>query len=449
MPAAEPEPAWVFGPPPAWQPAAAYRPGRAPGPEPAPEPAGLGGSPGPVAGVTRADSETRPGTDPSSTISALLDWLADDRPPPLAEMPADPAGAAKPPDPAAPAELAKPAEAADLATPPDLAEPADLADPAKLAESPDLAEPPYPAEPAKPADPAKLAKPPDLAKLSDLAKPPDLAKPADLADPAKLAEPPDLAEPAEPPYPAYLAELAEPARPPDPGEPAHLAEPAGPPGPAEPVDPDGLPARLVTLGLPAGLAGLARDQDRYSAVLQAVSTLPPPPAPPARPGDVLVLVGEPVPATVMAGQLAELMRLDPARTLIATPNTAPVPGARRVLSVLEADRKARRMHIGDLPHLVVVDAPVAGHDPVWTGAMVEALRPTAVWAVVDATRKPADLARYLQSLGTVDALAVHATGFSGDPATVLRLGVPVAWLDGRPANAGTWAALLCDRLAGG
>jgi hypothetical protein len=429
MPAAEPAPAWVFEPPPAWQPAAAYRPG----PDPAAEPAG---GPGPAAGVTRADSEDWSGTDPSSTISALLDWLADRRPP-AAEVPADPA------DPANLAGLAEPANLADLADPANPANPANLAD---------LANPANPANPAglaDPAHPANLADPANLAGLADPAHPANLADPANLAglaDPANPANPVGLADPAHPANLAGLANAAEPANLADLAEPANLADPAEL---AEPAGPGDLPARLVTLGLPAGLAGLALDPDRYSAVLQAVSTLPPPPAPPARPGDVLVLVGEPVPAAAVAGQLAELMRLDPARTLIATPNTAPVPGVRRVQSLLEADRKARRMHIGDLPHLVVVDAPVAGHDPVWTAAMVEALRPTAVWAVVDATRKPADLARYLQALGTVDALAVHATGFSGDPATVLRLGVPVAWLDGRPAKAGTWAALLCDRLAGG
>jgi hypothetical protein len=211
----------------------------------------------------------------------------------------------------------------------------------------------------------------------------------------------------------------------------------------------GLPAGLAALGVPAELAALARDPDRYSAVLRAMRALPPAPAPPGRPGDVLVLLGEPVAATAAAAQLAGLMRLDPAGTLIATPNLTGVAGAQRVQSLLEADRRARRMRVGAVPNLVVVDAPVTGHDPTWTAAMVEALRPTAVWAMVDATRKPADLARHLRSLGTVDALAVYATGVSGDPATVLELGVPVAWLDGRPATPGTWAGLLCERLVGG
>jgi hypothetical protein len=243
-----------------------------------------------------------------------------------------------------------------------------------------------------------------------------------------------------------------------PGDPEPLGRPAGSHQPAPEVPAaaataagpgqGGLPAGLAALGVPAGLAALARDPDRYTAVLRAMRALPPAPAPPSRPGDVLVLLGEPVAATAASAQLAELIRVDPTSTLIVTPNRACVATAQRVQSLLSVDREARRMSVDDLPNLVVVDAPVTGHDPAWTAAMVQALRPTATWAVVDATRKPADLARYLRSLGAVDALAVHATGASGDPATVLQLGVPVAWLDGRPATAGGWAGLLCERLAG-
>jgi len=40
---------------------------------------------------------------------------------------------------------------------------------------------------------------------------------------------------------------------------------------------------------------------------------------------------------------------------------------------------------------------------------------------------------------------VHATAASADPATVLGLGLPVAYLDGRPATPSAWAALLCER----
>nr|BFE89337.1 hypothetical protein GCM10020093_119390 [Planobispora longispora] len=71
-----------------------------------------------------------------------------------------------------------------------------------------------------------------------------------------------------------------------------------------------------------------------------------------------------------------------------------------------------------------------------------------MWAVVDATRKTADTARHLRSLGKVDAIAVNAVEATGDPASVLHLDLPVAYLEDRPAGRQAWTALLCERLEG-
>ena len=54
--------------------------------------------------------------------------------------------------------------------------------------------------------------------------------------------------------------------------------------------------------------------------------------------------------------------------------------------------------------MVVIDAPVGGTDPFWVNDMCDALGATALWAVVDATRKTADTARHLRNLGDVEAL---------------------------------------------
>jgi len=102
-----------------------------------------------------------------------------------------------------------------------------------------------------------------------------------------------------------------------------------------------------------------------------------------------------------------------------------------------------RLRGGDQPRLVCVDAPGANG---WVRQVVAALRPDAVWCAVDATRKPADVARQVRSLPRVDALAVHALEATADPASPLALGVPIALLDGQPAGPHGWAALLSRRL---
>jgi hypothetical protein len=75
--------------------------------------------------------------------------------------------------------------------------------------------------------------------------------------------------------------------------------------------------------------------------------------------------------------------------------------------------------------------------------------PVAVWAVVEATRKPEDVEPWLAAMARVDALIVTDTDLSADPAAVLhRVAAPVAVLDGVRATPHRWASLLCERLEG-
>jgi hypothetical protein len=104
------------------------------------------------------------------------------------------------------------------------------------------------------------------------------------------------------------------------------------------------------------------------------------------------------------------------------------------------------MHRADAPHVVVVDAPVSGLDAPWVRDICDALGATAVWAVVDATRKTGDTSRHLAGLGDVEAIVVHGVADTGDPASVLGLDLPIVSLDGRPATRRGWAALICERL---
>ena len=82
--------------------------------------------------------------------------------------------------------------------------------------------------------------------------------------------------------------------------------------------------------------------------------------------------------------------------------------------------------------------------------MLSIWSPVAVWAVVEATRKPEDVEPWLDSMARVDALIVQGhRPQSADPAAVLhRVAAPVAVLDGMRATPHRWASLLCERLEG-
>lgn len=75
---------------------------------------------------------------------------------------------------------------------------------------------------------------------------------------------------------------------------------------------------------------------------------------------------------------------------------------------------------------------------------ITALSPDQVWVVVDAGRKHEDTARWVSLLLArleVSAVAVVGSADTATPESVEALGLPVGWIDGRPATGPTpWAA---------
>ncbi|WP_432396786.1 hypothetical protein ACRQ5B_02920 [Pseudarthrobacter sp. L19] len=73
-----------------------------------------------------------------------------------------------------------------------------------------------------------------------------------------------------------------------------------------------------------------------------------------------------------------------------------------------------------------------------------ALSPDQVWVVVDAGRKTADTARWINVVRSrleIDAMAVVGAAYTSSPETVEALNIPVGWIDGKPAgNPLPWAA---------
>jgi hypothetical protein len=206
---------------------------------------------------------------------------------------------------------------------------------------------------------------------------------------------------------------------------------------------------LTHLGLPAELCERISHPDSYRAIVKVLKLLPPAPAPPTGAGEVLVVVGGRSGAVAAARSVSESLNLTPDRVLLAAASVAGtgIHASRRLNGPEQAAKRVARLRrLTGMPVIVVVDAPTDGTGTTWACSMVDSLAATAVWAVVDATRKTADSARHLADLGRVDAIAVHAGAATGDPATVLQLGVPVALIDGQVPTPHIWANLMCRRM---
>jgi hypothetical protein len=186
------------------------------------------------------------------------------------------------------------------------------------------------------------------------------------------------------------------------------------------------------------------------ALVGALKALPAAPELPKAPGNIVAVVGEGDSAWDSAVELARSIGLDERALVYLTAGSAPakVAPARRVTELEQLGTRIDRWRKRSTPTIAVVDAPMSLKAASWNRQALNALDAEAVWLVVPATRKTDDVAGWASRLGHMDGLVITDVDASSDPASVLQLGVPVAWLDGRPATPGAWAGLLVDRLVG-
>ena len=229
----------------------------------------------------------------------------------------------------------------------------------------------------------------------------------------------------------------------------HATMTGQPPATLHPGQPDQVPLNLMKFGMPAAMAAQIVGGDTYAGVLSVLASRPAAPPVPDAPGEILVVCGDLDHALPIARKLCEQAGIDQAHLMLGGPTAAGtgMHSSRVLGDPPVAATKAERMQNADHAWIVVVDAPVGGTDPIWISDMCDALGATAVWAVVDATRKTNDSARHVRALGDVEALVVHGVDITSDPATVLGLDLPIVSLDGKPATPHSWAAMLCARIA--
>jgi len=238
----------------------------------------------------------------------------------------------------------------------------------------------------------------------------------------------------------------------------HMDGPARPPGGStlRPDSPATAPdARaLARIGLPedirrraASTPGPAPGADPSDWLLGLLAGLPEAPPLPQGRGSVIVVAGAREAALLLARQITAELGLDPDGLVFASPGYRgrAIPVERRFTAVEEAAEARSSWRRRTRPTVVAVDAPI-GHREEWARQVIDALEPTAVWGAVDATRKPEDLFEWSEQLGGFDALGVDNLDNTVSPAAVLRCGIPVGRLDGRPATPSLWASLLAARL---
>ena len=206
---------------------------------------------------------------------------------------------------------------------------------------------------------------------------------------------------------------------------------------------------LSRLGLPAHLLPVDSNEAVYPALLQALRRLPKVPRTTNRAGEVLAVVGPLHLALDVARELARDLGL-PLASAVFLATTGPVDtevSARQQLQDVDTAASCRATWRRRRNLVVVaVDAPLTSAGAEQARSYLAALGPTAVWGVVEATRKAHDVGAWTRAVGGVHALALTGVEETADPAAVLALGIPVGRLGSRPASPAVWASLLTGRL---
>ena len=206
-------------------------------------------------------------------------------------------------------------------------------------------------------------------------------------------------------------------------------------------------ATLARLGLPMGMVPSGGDDTM--ALIEALRALPVPAPVPAAPGDVVAMVGPRDAALALARSIAaELGLSDDDVSLAAEDDDGDgvalgclLPTVPAVIDERCSARWRRR------PTVVAVATGVRATGSSFGRRALEALEPSATWGAVPAMCKPEDVLAWSDSLGGLDAIALDGLDDTTTPASILGTGIPVARLDGRPASAALWTALLLERLA--
>jgi hypothetical protein len=212
---------------------------------------------------------------------------------------------------------------------------------------------------------------------------------------------------------------------------------------SEPID---LRLALLRTGVPVPLAEeLARC---CASLSEAAAALPVARALPRAPGSLIAVVGPDARARALARAVARELGIAEAEIARAVYRRRPNMLAKHLVAHRPEDAADlapgwRRDRVG----VVAVCLPQRMQRALpWARAMLHALAPSMTLLQASALCKTEDIAAVEAAIGGADALWLEHTPETLSPASPLACGCPAAYLDGAPANAHSWEAVLRTAL---
>jgi hypothetical protein len=144
------------------------------------------------------------------------------------------------------------------------------------------------------------------------------------------------------------------------------------------------------------------------------------------PGDVLVLVGDVEEALVTAEDLERRIDEDDTVIVVSHRRLGPLGARARAHSPVEAGAMVLERRLAGLVTIIVLDLGCRND---FVPRTVTALRPEAIWAVVEASWDERRARRLEGLVGRLDALVLYGMLSTAHPAGLIGRGWPVAYID--------------------
>jgi hypothetical protein len=210
--------------------------------------------------------------------------------------------------------------------------------------------------------------------------------------------------------------------------------------------------QLSRVGIPAGIlhaaGGGAPGESVHVELARILDRFPQAPELPTSRGCLVAVVGPRKAALRLAHHLAQRLDIDPDRVVVAAPGAELLGAGNEIVrSAAEAADGRRAWSRRKRPTVLVLESPIGRQSAEWAAGLLDELEPAMIWGVVEAARKPEDVKAWAAALGGLDAIDLRKLHETTSPASVLQTGIPVGYLDGRPATSARWATLLGRHLS--
>ena len=195
----------------------------------------------------------------------------------------------------------------------------------------------------------------------------------------------------------------------------------------EPEIIEGLVEDLESVGVPAQYRP-PKSRATLDGLASALAKLPRAKPIPTFGGSVILVVGGRRDAHAVAQHLLKEVGLEPSDLFILEQNDS------------DCHRVAWRRYSKKVT-VIPVEASLRSRDLAETAAWIEKLKPDYVLGDVPATAKRADIARWRNELGLLDALSVSNLADTATPCELMGE-LPIAYIDGLPASTLRWVQIL-------